>query len=312
MSVSLTLSRLSYHAALISLIASIATVAVAQVTAPSVYTTSIMVQGEPEGTEFADWASSGITVVDADPADNPGFLDIANIQIANDSDFIYIHASLHNTEPTSLLNIFLAFDTDQNPATGFDVLQIGELGSEVGYQNDFPFAQYAGVFNLNLSFTGGPVNNGGALIYPFWTDAGPPSGVQIEWAVPLDAIIQYPVGLGGPAPAFPNQSFDFVVYTDQGLADITQVISYTLATDPNPGTPGDFNSDGNVDGVDFLIWQRGGSPTTLSAADLQDWQNSYGAGSLAAVTALPEPGSMVIAAAGMIIALAMRRRDAWK
>jgi hypothetical protein len=281
---------------------------VAQVTAPSVYTTSIQVQGEEAGLEFADWAASGITVVDADPADNGGFLDIADIQVANDSDFIYIHASLHNTEPTSLLNIFLGFDTDQNPATGFDVLQVGEIGSEVGYQNDFPFAQFTGIFNLNLSFTGGPIGNGGALIYPFWTEAGAPSGIGMEWAVPLDAIIQYPSGLGGPAPAFPNPSFDFVVYTDQGLADMTQVISYTLATDPNPGQPGDFDEDGDVDGADFLKWQRGESPNALSPGDLQDWQNNYGGAPLAAVAAIPEPSSIVLSACALIVAFAARGR----
>lgn len=275
----------------------------AQVIAPSIYTTSIQVQGEEIGLEFADWAE--IPVVDMDPADNSGDLDIANVQVANDSDYIYIHATLHNTTPTSMQNLFLGFDTDQDSATGFDVLQIGEIGSEVGYQNDFPFAQYANIFNLGVSLTGGPFNNGGALIYPFWTEAGPPSGIEIEWAVPLSAVIQYPSGLGGPAPAFPNASFDFVIYTDQGLADITQKISYTLAEAPT-GTPGDFDGDNDVDGRDFLIWQRGGSPVAFSTADLQEWQNAYG-GALVGFTAVPEPTSALIAV-GLIAVFGMRRR----
>jgi hypothetical protein len=275
----------------------------AQVIAPSIYTTTIQVQGEELGTEFADWAA--IPIVDMDPADNFGDLDIANVQVANDSDFIYIHATLHNTTPTSMQNLFLGFDTDQNSATGFDVLQIGEIGSEVGYQNDFPFAQYAGIFNLGVSLTGGPFNNGGALIYPFWTEAGAPSGVEIEWAVPLSAVIQYPSGLGGPAPAFPNASFDFVIYTDQGLADITQKISYTLAEAP-AGIPGDFDGDNDVDGRDFLAWQRGESPVAYSTADLQEWQNAYG-GALVGITAVPEPTSALIAA-GLVALFGVRRR----
>jgi hypothetical protein len=40
--------------------------------------------------------------------------------------------------------------------------------------------------------------------------------------------------------------------------------------------PGDFDIDGSVDGNDFLVWQRGGSPTPLSAMDLADWQTNFG------------------------------------
>lgn len=60
--------------------------------------------------------------------------------------------------------------------------------------------------------------------------------------------------------------------------------------------PGDFDEDGDVDGNDFLTWQRGGSPSPLSAADLTDWQNNYGNFPLvASATAVPEPtaGSLV-------------------
>src|SRR5262249_13912275 len=44
------------------------------------------------------------------------------------------------------------------------------------------------------------------------------------------------------------------------------------------GTPGDFNNDSKVDGRDFLIWQRGGSPSPLSGTDLAAWQANYGVG----------------------------------
>lgn len=39
---------------------------------------------------------------------------------------------------------------------------------------------------------------------------------------------------------------------------------------------GDFNTDGNIDGADFLLWQRGGSPDPNSPEDLADWQGNYG------------------------------------
>jgi hypothetical protein len=75
------------------------------------------------------------------------------------------------------------------------------------------------------------------------------------------------------------------------------------------GLPGDFDNDGDVDGRDFLIWQRGGSPTALSASDLADWQSNYGTGSLAAVTsAVPEPGTGLFATACGLAFLAGRKR----
>jgi parallel beta-helix repeat protein len=54
-------------------------------------------------------------------------------------------------------------------------------------------------------------------------------------------------------------------------------------------TPGDFDADGDVDGRDFLIWQRNGSVGSLT-----DWQANYGAGALAAATAVPEPSSVCL------------------
>jgi hypothetical protein len=39
---------------------------------------------------------------------------------------------------------------------------------------------------------------------------------------------------------------------------------------------GNSPSDGDVDGRDFLVWQRGGSPAP--AGDLADWQSNYGVG----------------------------------
>lgn len=57
------------------------------------------------------------------------------------------------------------------------------------------------------------------------------------------------------------------------------------------GLPGDFDQDGDVDGTDFLVWQR-----TPSAGALSEWQNNYGATApLAADTmSVPEPISVVL------------------
>lgn len=77
-------------------------------------------------------------------------------------------------------------------------------------------------------------------------------------------------------------------------------ISFTSGTGPS----GDFDADGDVDGRDFLVWQRGGSPNPVSAADLATWKANFGATSGAGATgAIPEPtscGLAMLAAAGIV------------
>jgi hypothetical protein len=67
-------------------------------------------------------------------------------------------------------------------------------------------------------------------------------------------------------------------------------------TPTNPSTPGDFDGDSDVDGFDFLKWQRGESPIVLSAGDLADWESHYGvdAGSWASTSDVPEPATASI------------------
>lgn len=73
---------------------------------------------------------------------------------------------------------------------------------------------------------------------------------------------------------------------------------------------GDFDSDGDVDGRDFLIWQRGGSPNPRSSGDLALWNSNYGFGSLSAVsstTAVPEPTGLLLSVVGFGLAYVLKR-----
>jgi len=68
--------------------------------------------------------------------------------------------------------------------------------------------------------------------------------------------------------------------------------------------PGDFDGDGVVDGVDFLLWQRGESPNPLSQSDLEEWEANFGKVPQAiTVVAVPEPASyfLLIAAALLVV-----------
>ncbi|MDZ4657971.1 MAG: aspartyl protease family protein [Bythopirellula sp.] len=72
------------------------------------------------------------------------------------------------------------------------------------------------------------------------------------------------------------------------------------------GTACDFDGDGDVDGRDFLAWQR-----NPSVGNLADWQANYNNGSLSALAAVPEPSALVlvICAIGFYSSASSRRRQ---
>jgi T5SS/PEP-CTERM-associated repeat protein len=66
------------------------------------------------------------------------------------------------------------------------------------------------------------------------------------------------------------------------------------------GVSGDFDFDGDVDGADLLVWQRGGSPTPNSPGDLAAWKSNFGFGASAAAAAtVPEPGAALLVLGGL-------------
>jgi hypothetical protein len=69
------------------------------------------------------------------------------------------------------------------------------------------------------------------------------------------------------------------------------------------GKPGDFDGDGDVDGNDFLAWQRG----PHSASDLAAWKSHYGT-TFTPTGAVPEPGCAALAMTGIVAVLVGWRR----
>ncbi len=61
----------------------------------------------------------------------------------------------------------------------------------------------------------------------------------------------------------------------------------TVITNP---LAGDFDNDNDVDGADFLAWQR-----NPGVGSLGDWQGQFGSGT---ATLVPEPGAWMLALVG--------------
>ena len=105
-------------------------------------------------------------------------------------------------------------------------------------------------------------------------------------------------------------------FTGESLPDLGPLLAMDVLYDTNivtlsvvPALDGDFDVDGDVDGADFLLWQRGGSPDPLSASDLSDWQTNFGATLLTGTsTTVPEPSTWILLFGGLVILL---NRQQW-
>jgi hypothetical protein len=179
--------------------------------------------------DYSDWA--GVPIVDSDAGDNTGGPDIAETQIANDGAYLYIRNTFANNLS---LGTFITIDVDENAATGYDIFGLGLVGTEAGWQNDFPFTQATGVFNDGGGMTGEFFGSGAALLDSFVN-----SGSR-ELAISLDIVRN-----AGSTPVFPDDTIRLIVWTDLGGGadglpagfpnddgrnyDVSGVINYTLA-----------------------------------------------------------------------------------
>lgn len=119
------------------------------------------------------------------------------------------------------------------------------------------------------------------------------------------------------SPQFDDETtFAFQIYFNSGgfgtdAGNVITIDNVQLKFTPSAAILGDFDENGQVDGNDFLVWQRGGSPNPFTSGDLDQWKANFGAPASVAVGAVPEPASALLACGGLaLLATARRRRRA--
>ena len=179
----------------------------------------------------------------------------------------------------------------QEPVSGGDVqsFQISPDGNSVLYVSDEVVNGTDSLFLTSIS--GGP----NVQVSPDPTED--PNGVPVNGDVVDNVFSGFFYSPDG------TQAF-YISDLETG-ANIDRAV-YVIDIPDLPTTPGDFNSDGAVDGIDFLIWQQGGSPDPLSQSDLTDWETNYGMS--ASVGSVPEPSSVALLTASAFTIALFRRR----
>ncbi len=138
----------------------------------------------------------------------------------------------------------------------------------------------------------------GNLLFLAWYEAGlqvfniadPANPVHVG---AFDTYVGTSTNYNGNWGVYPFLGLDKVLLGDRArglvIVDATPIVS-----------TGDFDYDGDVDGRDFLAWQRGRSPLPLSASDLATWQGDYSSPFTANI-AVPEPSGVILLSWGVCL-----------
>ena len=134
--------------------------------------------------------------------------------------------------------------------------------------------------------------NGKPIVYAT-TDAPPAVG---------NALVRL-VDTGDPLDAF----------TLVATAPVNTAFRGVAPAPVSAGVPGDYNNNGKVDAADYVLWRKNPGAYGGDPAGYNTWRANFGnppgnGSSLGDAGAVPEPGTIFLAAMGGLGWLAMRRR----
>lgn len=227
----------------------------------------------PAGTGFNDTAPYSVSVP----------LPISNAHGNDNDDDVTNTTRVAYDKSTGYLYI-----VDQD--TGFfeDIYVFDPVSGTIVYHELRPFD--VGIFNEDtlMVFTRGDIDGSGVVDY--------------NDILTLKAAIADPTLGGTVTAALGGEWYDLTGDMALTVDDLTELVEGILGTEL-----GDFNLDGDVDGRDFLTWQRNGA---LGASDLADWRLNYGFSNmpLTAQVAIPEPATAAMFTIALIVGTMSGRR----
>lgn len=172
--------------------------------------------------DFSDW--DGVPILTTDTIGGSSPFGFTALYAANDDDYLYIRVVFNASYDVNTLNggpsIYVSLDNDNNASTGWDIFGYGVLGSEAGWQNDFPFAQ------SNASFNSGSLTDGAIGIAPYFSNT-----TEQEMRISRSAVFN-----SDSMTIFPNDTFALGVYADASNSPLVGKGVYTFASVPEPAS----------------------------------------------------------------------------
>jgi hypothetical protein len=206
----------------------------------------------------------------------------------------------------------LVITNDMQWAGNYVAAGVTQISLDLRHQYNFPLAMRIGIGN-------GPISPGGTgdTYVTNYSLAAPNDGQWHHLVFNVSAGNFEPSDGNSPpsdaAAALANVTHFRLLHNPTPMDFRGDFAAGTLQVDniqalgDAPADDADFDGDNDVDGQDFLIWQRGlGVGTTLAAgdadgngmvdaADLAVWKSQFGGGaSVAAVGAVPEPSGLAL------------------
>ena len=177
--------------------------------------------------------------------------------------------------------------------TGYDSIITGELEIELASDTEYDSLFLGGAGELGLFGT--------SILSVSFLEGFVPDASDIFLVLSHNSPIQFYNGNGFSNVAYNPVNGTGTLLMDDGLGMFTvtyDMNGVTLRDFQDLATPGDFDRDGDVDGNDFLVWQR-----DPNVGNLTDWETNYGSPPLVAPSiAVPEPsttGALMLAFLGL-------------
>jgi hypothetical protein len=177
---------------------------------------------------------------------------------------------------------------------------------------------FASPFLLNqvfeISFSGATDVSQGDIASGLAGKAYSPVGKELLWSDTVDSQALHNLEGLGLGPQLSNGDWSLIGVVDSGGSGANVVVSFTASAIASA----DFNLDGEVDGTDFLAWQRGVGKTVgakladgdadrdgdVDAQDLNIWRAQQPAPPAAVV---PEPSAGAMLVPGLLILRSLQR-----